>query len=215
MTITFACPQCGKKLSASEKLAGRQRACPRCGATISVPSVEQSPRPQRPSASHRSPSHSAPGHAALLMRRHGEHSENLIDMTAMVDIVFFLLIFFLVTSMQSLEAVIGLPTPQTESAADSVQTVPDYSEDPNFIIVTIDADDAVWVEDEEALSEQELRSKLRAARQDGERDGMLVNGDAEATHGTFVMVLDAGADAGMKELLFSVPESEVESTEGG
>ena len=32
-------------------------------------------------------------------------------MTAMVDIVFFLLIFFLVTSMQSIEAVINLPAP--------------------------------------------------------------------------------------------------------
>ena len=44
----------------------------------------------------------------------GKH-EDLIDMTAMVDIVFFLLIFFLVTSMQSLESVINLPAPQTPS----------------------------------------------------------------------------------------------------
>ena len=41
------------------------------------------------------------------MGRRPKH-EDLIDMTAMVDIVFFLLIFFLVTSMQSIEAVISI-----------------------------------------------------------------------------------------------------------
>jgi biopolymer transport protein ExbD len=86
--------------------------------------------------------------------------------------------------------------------------VPDYVNDDNYVVVTIDADDAVWVEDQEALSEQDLRSKLRAARQNDERNGMLINGSPEATHGTFVMVLDAGADAGMSELLFSVPQSD-------
>jgi len=136
-------------------------------------------------------------------------------MTAMVDIVFFLLIFFLVTSIQSLEAVIDLPAPQAQdSAATSVETVPDYTNDPNFVVVTIDADDAVWVEEEEALSEQDLRAKLRAARQEGDRDGMLIQGAGDATHGKFVMVLDAGADAGMKELLFSVELSD-EDADGG
>jgi biopolymer transport protein ExbD len=145
----------------------------------------------------------------LLFPARGARHENLIDMTAMVDIVFFLLIFFLVTSMQSLEAVIDLPAPQApDSAAASVHTVPDYANDPNYVVVTIDADDAVWVEDEEALSEQDLRAKLRAARQESERDGLLVKGSGDATHGKFVMVLDAGADAGMTELLFSVEESE-------
>jgi biopolymer transport protein ExbD len=135
---------------------------------------------------------------------------DLIDMTAMVDIVFFLLIFFLVTSLQPLQAVIGLPTPEaSESAADGIQVVSDIANDPNFIVVTIDADDTVWVEDEEAPSEPDLRAKLRAARRENEeRDGLLINGSADATHGTFVMVLDAGAAAGLKELMFSVPQED-------
>ncbi len=64
-------------------------------------------------------------------------------------------------------------------------------------MVTIDEDDTVWVEDEEVFGEQNLRSKLRAAKGSGDdRTGLLVIGDPEATHGTLVMVLDAGADAG-------------------
>jgi biopolymer transport protein ExbD len=154
--------------------------------------------------------------APLMTPARSLHHGDLIDMTAMVDIVFFLLIFFLFTSLQSVEAGIDLPAPeQTESASDGIQIVPDFANDPNYIVVTIDADDTVWVEDEEAPSEQDLRTKLRAARrEDEERDGLLINGSTDATHGTFVMVLDAGADVGLKELLFSVPQSE-EVSDGG
>jgi biopolymer transport protein ExbD/phage FluMu protein Com len=212
MTIKFACPKCGKQLAAAESLAGRQRKCPNCRTPVDVPTAED-----RALATATSVDQPAPpaDHPLLLFPARGARHENLIDMTAMVEIVFFLLIFFLVTSMQSLEAVIDLPAPQApDSAATSVHTVPDYANDPNYVVVTIDADDAVWVEDEEALSEQDLRAKLRAARQEDERDGMLVKGSGDATHGKFVMVLDAGADAGMNELLFSVEESE-DTADGG
>ena len=131
----------------------------------------------------------------------------------MIDIVFFLLIFFLVTSMQSLEAVINLPTPESSAGASSnLQTIVDDLNDPNLVVVTIEADDTVWVEDEEALSEHDLRAKLRAAQQNGDRDGMLVKGSGDATHGKFVMVLDAGADAKMKEIKFSVEETDDETS---
>ena len=205
MSITFRCPSCGKKLGASDTSAGKQKTCPRCQARVSVPGVAATEPPARRSDDD----------APLMAPMRSAHRGDLIDMTAMVDIVFFLLIFFLVTSLQSVEAVIGLPVPQSEGAADSVQAVPDYANDPNYIVVTIDADDTIWVEDEEATSEQDLRSKLRAARRaDSERDGLLVNGSPDSTHGTFVMVLDAGADAGLKELLFSVPQTG-EASDGG
>ncbi|MHC4404548.1 MAG: hypothetical protein ACYTG0_33250 [Planctomycetota bacterium] len=35
--IRFACPTCGVKLSAKEKLAGQSRTCPKCGTTIEIP----------------------------------------------------------------------------------------------------------------------------------------------------------------------------------
>jgi len=117
------------------------------------------------------------------------------------------LIFFLVTSMQSLESVLNLPSVQESSDASATAHPTNYIDDPSFIVVTIDDEDMIWVEEEEVYSEQALRSKLRAAMQeDEERTGMLVIGDPDATHGKLVAVLDAGADAGIKELLFSVVE---------
>jgi biopolymer transport protein ExbD len=64
------------------------------------------------------------------------------------------------------------------------------------------------------LSEQDLRAKLRAALREDDRDGLMIKGAGDATHGKFVMVLDAGADAGVKELLFSVDQTE-ETADGG
>jgi biopolymer transport protein ExbD len=209
MKIAFSCPYCGKKLGANETSVGKEKTCPNCRARVKVPSAEEAAL----KASRLKERREVADHPLLFMGRRPEHKD-LIDMTAMVDIVFFLLIFFLVTSMQSIEAVINLPAPQASNAPNSVQAVRDITDDSTYVVVTIDADDSVFVDDEEALSEQDLRSKLRAAHQEHEKDGLMINGAADSTHGKFVMVLDAGADAGMKDIKFSVPQNDI-VTNGG
>jgi biopolymer transport protein ExbD len=136
------------------------------------------------------------------------HPEDLIDMTAMVDIVFFLLIFFLVTSLQALEAVMNLPTPQSaESGVSSSKSIVDLENDPNYITVRIEDDDSIWVEDTQVFNDQELAKRLRDARKesDGPRS-LLVIGDADASHGTAVRVFDAGAGAGVNGISLLVQE---------
>lgn len=213
MSITFECQSCGKRLAAKETSAGKQKSCPQCGTRVTVPSPTKLAVPRIKTT--RTPTEEKEEESPLVLSSRSSDFGDLIDMTAMVDIVFFLLIFFMFATLQSVEAVIGLPTPESEGVADSVQAVPDYANDPGYIVVTIDADDAVWVEDQEATSEQDLRAKLRAARrEDDEREGLLVNCSPDSTHGTFVSVLDAGADAGLKELKFSVPQTD-EASDGG
>jgi biopolymer transport protein ExbD len=136
------------------------------------------------------------------------HPEDLIDMTAMVDIVFFLLIFFLVTSLQALEAVMNMPTPQqTAETGSKVRSVADYENDPNYIIVQIEDDDSIWVEETQVFNDQDLRSRLRAARDEGQRPrSLLVIGDADASHSAAVRVFDAGAGAGVSGISFLVQE---------
>lgn len=212
MTIAFHCPYCGKKLGASETSIGKQKTCPKCRGRFTVPTAEAAAA--RAATTGNATEHVVNDHPLLFTSRRVEHKD-LIDMTAMVDIVFFLLIFFLVTSMQSIEAVIDLPVPQAPaSAADSLHAVPDLANDTSSILVTIEGDDAIWVEDEEALSEQDLRSKLRAAKQKDDRTSMTIKCSPDSTHGAFVSVLDAGADAGMTEIQFSVPPSEDSSNSG-
>lgn len=224
MNLSFRCPNCGKRLKADESLAGCSAVCSRCGTDVTIPAAAETQvsltdlpgdpaksggEAQARSVDRRStqgPSERPPSeHALLLVKPVKKHAEDLIDMTAMVDIVFFLLIFFMVTSMQSLEAVIGLPAPQAQ--ASSTANVGDFANNPNYLTVKIYDDDTVWLEDEEVFGAQDLRTRLRAARRADELlTGMLVVGSPEASHGTFVMVLDAGADAGLSELMFSVSD---------
>jgi biopolymer transport protein ExbD len=204
MNITFYCPFCEKKLAAQASSAGQERTCPQCRNKVTVPAESQKKRSKQAGAKR---GHDASDHSMLLVPASTGHPENLIDMTAMVDIVFFLLIFFMVTSIQALQSVIGLPTPQSSSAAPSAQTVTDIANDPGYVTVRIEDDDTVWVEEEQAFGPQDLRVKLRQLGDDTfQPTGMMVVGHPEASHGTLVMVLDAGADAGMQDMRFSVSE---------
>jgi len=134
--------------------------------------------------------------------------EDLVDMTAMVDIVFFLLIFFMVTSMQGVFSSIDVPAPDPQkTAARGQKSANDFEKDKEFVVVRIDRDSAVWLDESEVQNEQDLRVRLHGLRQSSSPPNkMLVLGSGEAKNGTVVMVLDAGNDAGMEELQLALDE---------
>ena len=133
--------------------------------------------------------------------------EDLVDMTAMVDIVFFVLIFFMSTSMQGVYSSINLPAPEAQKvAAQGRRSVADF-EKADYVIVRVDRDNTVWLNDREIPSEQELLVQLRAVRQGNSSAGkMLVLGNSDAKAGTVVMVLDAGMEAGMDDMQLAVDD---------
>ncbi|MGL4514840.1 MAG: biopolymer transporter ExbD [Lacipirellulaceae bacterium] len=203
MNVSFSCPRCGKHVVAKASSAGERRKCPNpdCGATLTVPAQSA----KRPNGSRPPVAESRRG--ALLFGTKRREEENLIDMTAMVDIVFFLLIFFMVTSIQSLESVIELPAPRSSSSSGVDPTPVDFDSDPAYVRVAIESDDTVWVEGEQVFGGPDLRDAIKGiAKERGELLGMVIQGDPEASHGTLVMVLDAGAEARLKDLRFSVAE---------
>jgi biopolymer transport protein ExbD len=133
--------------------------------------------------------------------------EDLVDMTAMVDIVFFVLIFFMSTSMQGVYSSIKLPTPDAQNTASKGRQTVNQFEKADFVIVRIDRDNVMWLNDREIPSEQELLVQLRAVRQgSSSANKMLVLGNSEAKSGTVVMVLDAGMEAGMDEVKLAVDD---------
>jgi biopolymer transport protein ExbD len=134
--------------------------------------------------------------------------EELIDMTAMVDIVFFLLIFFLVTSMEAIDSTIPMPAPDPQKAASSQpRSLSELESDNEYIVVRIDRNDTIWVNDAEVHNDRDLLFKLRDIKTSGNRpDKMLVVGNGEATHGTAVMVLDAGREVGIEQVRLAVAD---------
>ncbi|HVU89384.1 MAG TPA: biopolymer transporter ExbD [Pirellulales bacterium] len=240
--ISFHCNNCGRRLKIDDAFAGRKGSCPRCGVDLVVP-VPAPPPPPVPSLSGSastglsgsksglagSKSLSRSGllsqGAATARRRPGPRPplvrpgsgklefREMIDMTAMVDIVFFLLIFFMVTSFNSQQASIEMPTPAPPTGATGKatarRTVEEFENDADFVVVRIDADDTVWVEESVAMTQADLAAKLRQlAGGSGGRSKLLVVGHSEATHGAAVKVMDTAHSVGIDDVRLAVKDEE-------
>ncbi len=193
MTIRFHCKQCKKKLKVADRFSGAAVKCPKCGHALVIPE----PKPARPRLEEDDESLSD----RIVVRRKGETPEELMDMTPMVDVVFLLLIFFMVTAAFALQKSIEVPPPDTTDSVAQTRTIEDLEEDDDFVIIRIDSDNTMWVDGSEAPSPQEMLSLLRRAREgDGAGRGpssLLVTADPDARYELVIMALDAGTAVGM------------------
>jgi len=130
----------------------------------------------------------------------GKREEAEMDMTPMVDVVFLLLIFFMITAAFGMQKSIEIPDPESDQSSQQA-TAPQHKEtQEDNIVIHITRENRVFVEGEEAVTQQELYAKLRHQRdQNSTRTTrhLLVLAESEATHETVVRVLDAAAGVGM------------------
>jgi biopolymer transport protein ExbD len=127
-----------------------------------------------------------------------------MDLTPMVDVTFLLLIFFMITAAFAVQKAISVPPMGDEEAAAS-QTLDELEED--SIVVRIDGDNIYWLsapkwtEEQQAISEAEMRSKMREARDDGKGPvTLLVQANGSSRHESVVAALDAGSGVGVEEI---------------
>ncbi len=135
-----------------------------------------------------------------LSRSATEHVEEL-DLAAMVDVAFQLVLFFLVTATTVLYKTLEVPKPNPDSAPSAVaqgrgRTMVDLQRD--FIVVEIDASGAVMIDHEPATSDPAaLIERLRAARAATGRKTMLLSADFATPHKNAVMAYDAANEIGL------------------
>jgi biopolymer transport protein ExbD len=159
-------------------------------------------QPSAPKAKRKHDEHSPP----IMPLPTKGHDEDLIDMTAMVDIVFFILIFFLVTSCQAISAVIDLPHPKAIDEGKKTVTAAQIQADPNAINIKIEDDNSILVDDDEVEGEDALWLTLKQLAAERSSPPVMIIGSPDATHGTAVKVLDACASARLSNVQFFVPE---------
>lgn len=120
-----------------------------------------------------------------------------LNMTPMIDVVFLLLIFFLLgTKFTELERKIGLEVPKVTDAG--VLTAA-----PERKVVNVYRDGAITL-DKRPVTLAELESQLAAARSQYSDLGVLVRGDAQGNFQHVAEVLNACKQAGIQELGISV-----------
>lgn len=120
-----------------------------------------------------------------------------IDLTSLIDVVFMLLIFFMVTTSFDRIAQINVKLPQAstdqrELSAESIE-------------VTIDADDQVYVRGQRLINTQlaTVREALRESVRTTEDVPVVISADARATHQAVIKVMDAARQAGLLRITFA------------
>jgi biopolymer transport protein ExbD len=116
-----------------------------------------------------------------------QDDSNDIDLTPMLDVVFIMLIFFIVTA--SFVREIGIDTNVPE---DSDQPPP-ADADPN-IVVRITRDNQIWMENRR-VEEYAVRSNIERMRAELPEATVIVQTHGDAHAGTYVAVADAAREA--------------------
>ena len=130
-----------------------------------------------------------------------------LNLTPMIDIVFLLIIFFMVgTKFTELERKIGLQVPQVTDAGA-------LTDAPERKVVNVYADGSITL-DREPLTVAQLTGRLAKARGQYSDLGVLIRGDQSTPHGTMTQVYNACTQAGVSKLGISVKVIPQRSTRG-
>jgi biopolymer transport protein ExbD len=124
-----------------------------------------------------------------------------MDMTPMVDVVFNLLIFFMITASFGMQKSIAIPDPESDQMVLTKQ--PEKENEDENILIQITKENQIFVEGEEATTQQELYAKLRDRQYaDGQKQTRhaLITAEVDAYHETVVRVLDAATGVGMNTI---------------
>ncbi|EPN1124717.1 ExbD/TolR family protein [Vibrio parahaemolyticus] len=127
-----------------------------------------------------------------MKRRYSSDSsdETAIDMTPMLDIVFIMLIFFIVTTSFVKEAGLEVNRPTASSA----QTVKKGN-----IMVAIGAAVDVWV-DKRRIEVDAVRANIERLRAESPDGAVVIQADTEANAGVVVKVMDQIKMAGVESI---------------
>lgn len=127
-----------------------------------------------------------------------------VDMAPMIDMVFLLLVFFMVSSHLQSEEFIDLGIPKASAA----KIPEDRSE---RLVVSVNAEGTLFLGAREILEEDlaevlKVRNEEWLALTGGERQKLYLRGDGEADHGDIRKVMRLAADAGIVDIIFATHE---------
>ena len=119
---------------------------------------------------------------------HFDEEENEINLTPMLDVVFIMLIFFIVTASFVREAGIDVNRPD----APMTESKP---EDAN-ILVLIDANDDIWI-DRRIIDPRAVRANIERLHAENPDGSVVIQANNRSTNKMLVEVMDASRQAGV------------------
>ena len=116
-----------------------------------------------------------------------EEEENEINLTPMLDVVFIMLIFFIVTATFIKEAGIQVERPDTVTAE---------SQDDAAILIAISANDEIWI-DRQERDPRSIRSIIERLHAENPKGSIVIQADEDSTNEMLVIVMEAAKAAGV------------------
>ena len=116
-----------------------------------------------------------------------EEEENEINLTPMLDVVFIMLIFFIVTASFIKEAGIDVDRPDAPSAD---------SQDDAAILIAISPGDEIWI-DRRQVEPNQVRGFIERLHAENPKGSIVIQADEESTNEALVIVMEAAKQAGV------------------
>ena len=207
MPVRIQCPECGEQLLAGDDRIGKNSTCPKCRTKFPVRASEESVEEAAEFEDDEVEDAGGRGSGFALPPNDDEKYADLVDMTAMVDIVFFLLVFFMITTVSGVLSCIGMPPPKQDGAPAAAKRAADFDQDSECVTVRIDEQNRIFIDDVEYPTEADLHNRLFIAR-NAQAKKLMVKAHGNAHNGTYVMVQDLGYEIGFEEFLLSVAKEE-------
>ena len=133
----------------------------------------------------------------MQLRKKGKRSV-ILNLTSLIDVLFLLLIFFMVSTTFLSTPAIKLELPKAQHA-DIVRQEP--------LVVYIDADGHVYLNDL-TVNLGELPAALKAGLAKTEEKAVVLKADSRVSHGAVVQVMDIVKGAGARRLVVSTEPEE-------
>jgi biopolymer transport protein ExbD len=125
--------------------------------------------------------------------RASNQEETEINLTPMLDVVFIMLIFFIVTATFIKEPGAEIFRPEAVTA----RVKPTVS-----VLVAVNAAGEIWI-DKKRVDERSVRTQIERLHAENPKGGMIVQADRQASYEKLKIVLDAARAAGVSEVAVS------------
>jgi biopolymer transport protein ExbD len=123
-------------------------------------------------------------------RYYQQEDEASLDMTPMLDIVFIMLIFFIVTSSFIKESGIDVSSPSASTAE---------RKERGNILIAISADGEVWI-DKRNVDVRAVRANVERLHAENPEGSVVIQADKDSKNGLLIQVIDQARLAGVSNV---------------
>ena len=132
-----------------------------------------------------------------LGKRRKEEDESAIDMTPMLDVVFIMLIFFIVTATFIKETGVEVNRPDTKTA-EMKKTV--------SLLVGVGSDSGIWI-DKKKVDIRNVRPTMERLHAENPKGGLVIQADSISKVEKVLAIMDAARQIGITQVAIASEEN--------